>query len=105
MRTSRTFRLVCWLWVAAGLTGVELAHAQETQRAAEMRPAIAVLPFLNGGSFGREREDFAALEVGMQQILTTELSQNSALLVVDRSVLRKLLEEQDLGASGRVDDR
>lgn len=67
------------------------------------RPGIAVFPFTNGGSFGREREDLAALEVGIQGLLLTELQQNPALRIVERGVLRQMLDEQDLAQAGRVD--
>ena len=80
----------------AGLVSTGLA-AQDT------RPGIAVLPFMNGGSYGQSAEDYAALEVGMQQMLTTEFAMNPQLRVVDRSRIKELLSEQDLGASGRVD--
>jgi curli biogenesis system outer membrane secretion channel CsgG len=73
------------------------AAAQDT------RPGIAVLPFENGGSYGQDKENFDALQVGMQQMLSTEFAQNPALRVVDRSQIRQLLAEQDLGAQGRVD--
>lgn len=69
------------------------------------RPGVAVLPFTNGGSFGANKEDLAPLEVGIQQMLLTELQQNSALRIVERSALKEILAEQDLGASGRVDPR
>jgi TolB-like protein len=73
-------------------------HAQT-----DSRPGIAVFPFTNGGSFGAEKEDLEALSVGIQQMLLTELNQNTALRIVERSQLRALLEEQDLATSGRVD--
>ncbi len=69
------------------------------------RPGIAVFPFTNGGSYGSAAEDLAALSVGIQQMLLTELKQNSALRIIERGTLRQLLEEQELGASGRVDAR
>ena len=80
-----------------GVLGVQPLAAQDS------RPGIAVLPFFNGGSYGQEAEDYAALEVGMQQMLTTEFAMNPGLRVVDRSRLTELMKEQDLGASGRVD--
>jgi TolB-like protein len=70
---------------------------------ADSRPGLAVFPFTNGGSFGPEKEDLAALEVGIQQMLLTELAQNPALRVVERSQLRAILEEQDLVRTGNVD--
>jgi TolB-like protein len=77
--------------------GVTTAQAQDT------RAGIAVLPFNNGGSYGADAEVFDALQVGMQQMVMTELSMNSNARVVDRTALKELLDEQDLGASGRVD--
>ena len=76
-----------------------LAGAQDS------RPGIAVMPFTDGGSYGQEKEDFEALTVGVQQMLITEFSANTQLRVVERSYLRQILEEQDLGASGRVDEQ
>lgn len=68
----------------------------------DTRPGIAVFPFDNN-YVGSNREDFDGLEGGLQQMMITELSQNSNLRVVERSALRTLMDEQDLGASGRVD--
>lgn len=70
---------------------------------ADSRPGIAVFPFTNGGSYGADAQDLEALTVGLQQMVLTELGQNEALRIVERSILRDLMAEQDLGASGRVD--
>ncbi|HET6763627.1 MAG TPA: CsgG/HfaB family protein [Longimicrobiaceae bacterium] len=70
---------------------------------ASARPGIAVFPFTNGGAYGRNREDLAAMEVGIQQMLLTELQQNPALRIVERSALRHVLDEQNLATAGRVD--
>jgi TolB-like protein len=69
----------------------------------DTRPGIAVFPFTNGGSYGLAKEDLDALSVGIQQMLLTELEQNSALRIIERSRMREVLAEQDLAASGRVD--
>lgn len=82
------------------LSGAAQLAAQEP---ADTRPGLAVLPFAQGISLGPEQANLEALSVGLQQILITELAVNPALRVVDRSVLRDLMEEQDLGATGRVD--
>lgn len=84
-------------------TLVVLAGLATPVLAQDTRPGIAVFPFTNGGSYGQDKENFEALEVGMQQMLTTEFAQNPALRVVDRSQIKQLLAEQDLGAQGRVD--
>lgn len=88
------------LFSTVALTGVLGVGALTAQ---DSRPGVAVLPFTNGGSYGQAAEDYAALEVGMQQMLTTEFAMNPQLRVVDRSRIKELLTEQDLGASGRVD--
>lgn len=73
------------------------------QELADRRPGIAVFPFTNGGSYGPNREDLSDLQVGIQQMLLTEIAQNSGLRVVDRSILRGILEEQELARTGQVD--
>lgn len=72
-------------------------------RGPDTRPGIAVLPFDNGGSYGQDRENFDALQKGIAGMLISELSANPAARVVERAEVQRLLEEQNLGASGRVD--
>lgn len=83
------------------LAGVTAAGA--SLWAQDTRPGIAVLAFENGGSYGQDKEVFDALQVGLQQMLITELSANPSLRVVERGRIKQLLEEQDLAAAGRVD--
>jgi curli biogenesis system outer membrane secretion channel CsgG len=94
------WRSLIGLALAIGVTSfpVAILNAQ-----GDTRPGIAVLPFENGGSYGQAKENFEALGIGFQQMLTTELAQNPAFRVVDRSQIKQLLAEQDLGAQGRVD--
>jgi curli biogenesis system outer membrane secretion channel CsgG len=93
------WRAVWAIAVAAGLA-IPAAAAAQGQ---DTRPGIAVLPFDNGGSYGQDKENFDALQVGLQQMLITEFAQNAQLRVVERGRIKDLLAEQDLGASGRVD--
>lgn len=85
------------------MTAVALLVGSGPLAAQDTRSGMAVMPFTNGGSYGLQAEDYDALEVGMQQMLTTEFAMNDQLRVVDRSRIKELLAEQDLGASGRVD--
>jgi TolB-like protein len=71
----------------------------------DTRPGIAVFPFSNGGSYGPGAADLSALEVGIQQLLLTELAQNPNLRIVERSRLREILDEQGLVSAGQVDSR
>jgi TolB-like protein len=86
------------------MAGLALLLLPALAGAQDSRPGVAVWTFRDGGSFGQEAEDFEALTVGLQQMLITEFAQNSQLRVVDRDRLNELLAEQDLGASGRVED-
>jgi TolB-like protein len=85
-----------------GLLGLVLLPAAAAAQT-DTRPGVAVFPFVDGGSFGMEAEDLSALQVGLQQLFMTELGINSNLRIVERAALRQLMEEQDLGGSGRVD--
>lgn len=91
------------LALAGLLVAAPAVSGQEPEE--DRRPGVAVMPFDNGGSHGAdaETEDFEALEVGLQQMLLTELSQNTALRIVERGQLREIMAEQDLLAEGRVD--
>jgi TolB-like protein len=80
-----------------------LLGAQQGGRNQDTRPGIAVLPFSNGGSYGQGKEDFEALERGIAGMMISELSQNPAARVVERQEIQRLLDEQNLGAQGRVD--
>ena len=92
-----------WLsmMVSATLLGRDSVVAQAP--VADKRPGVAVFPLFNGGSYGEKKDDLTLLQVGLQQALINELSVNTNLRMIDRSVIKDLLAEQDLGASGRVD--
>ena len=72
-------------------------------RGQDTRPGIAVFPFVNSGSFGQDKENFDALERGLAAMLISELSANPQARLVDRDQIQRLIEEQNLGASGRVE--
>src|SRR5216117_3130658 len=73
------------------------------QRNQDTRPGIAVIPFNNGGSYGQDKDDFDALERGIAGMMISELSQNPAARIVERQEVQRLIDEQNLGAQGRVD--
>lgn len=92
--TSPVIALLLSLALPAALGG----QVQDT------RPGLAVFPFTNGGSFGPQSDDLAPLEVGVQQMLLTELAQNPTLRIVERSRLREILDQEgELNRSGQVD--
>ncbi len=93
-----TYRVTTFFLLSAlGLGGALPVAGQDT------RPGLAVLPFENGGSYGKNREDFDALSRGIAGMLISDLSQVPNLRIVDRAHTQRLLDEQDLSAGGRVD--
>ena len=80
-----------------------MAMMSAVVQAQDTRPGIAVMPFQNGGSYGRDKEDFDALQVGIPAMVMSELSQNPGARVVDRSDINRILGEQNLATEGRVD--
>lgn len=98
---SRSVATVLALGLVAPLLPGRALAAQG--RGQDSRPGIAVMPFDNSGSYGQDKENFDALQKGIAGMLISELAANSAARVVERDHIQKLLEEQNLGASGRVD--
>lgn len=92
------WRAVVPMALALAVSGGALAA-----QGADTRPGIAVLPFENGGSYGQDKENFDALQRGIAGMLISELSNNPAARLVDRSQTQRLLDEQNLGKDGRVD--
>lgn len=69
----------------------------------ETRPTLAVLPFVNS-AIGDANAELAPLSKGIADLLLFELSQNTGIRIVERENLQNLLNEQNLGQNGRVDD-
>lgn len=89
--------------IAAALALLAAAADVRAQAPAQpdVRPTIAVMYFDNGALI--DHATYEPLGRGVADMLITELSANPAVRVVEREHLQKLLEEQTLGASGRVD--
>jgi TolB-like protein len=85
----------------AGLGGA--ASPVSAQGAAgDTRPTVAIMPYFNNGSV-LNHADYDALGKGIADVLITELAGNSALRVIERDNVQKVLDEQNLGASPRID--
>ena len=85
------------------LVGVAIAALALPLAAQDSRPGIAVLPFENGGSYGKDKEDFEALRKGIAATLIYELARNPGARLVEREQTQRLLDEQGLGVAERVD--
>lgn len=69
----------------------------------DVRPTVAVLPFVNS-AIGDATAELAPLSKGIADLLITSLAQNTGVRVVERENIQKLLEEQNLATAGRVED-
>lgn len=72
------------------------------QGGADTRPTVAVMYF-NNGALGTRNAELEPLTKGIADMMITQLAVNSAIRVVERDQLQKLLQEQQLGQSGSVD--
>lgn len=89
------------MWTA--LFAAFAAMTAPAVRAQDARPGVAVLPFENGGSYGKDKEDFDALRRGIAGMVMAEMARNPAVRLVDREQIQKLLDEQGLATAERVD--
>lgn len=77
--------------------GPGIVHSQD------QRVVVAVLPFENGGSYGKDKEEFDALRKGLAAMLVSELGANPGLRSVDRFETQRILDQQGLAVAERVD--
>ncbi len=97
MPTVHSFRRACSFGaLVLGLSAPAL-HAQP----ADGRPTIAVLDFTNSALINGA--EYEPLTKGMAEMMITTLTGNPGVRVVERARLQKLIDEQNLGSSGRVD--
>lgn len=84
-------------------TAVLALAAAPTFAQDDMRPTVAVLPFVNS-AIGQANAELQPLSKGIADLLITSMAQNPAIRVVERENLQRLLDEQNLARDGRVDD-
>ncbi len=78
------------------------ARAQDATPSANSRPTVAVMHF-NNGAIGPAHEELDPLRGGIADILTSELSANPNIRVIERDQIDNLVAEQHLAANGAVD--
>lgn len=81
---------------------VAAAVAARSTAGQDLRGGMAVLAFQDGGSYGQDPDDFAALERGIQGMLVSELSLQPDVRLVDRRQTQRVLHQQDLPPSRHV---
>lgn len=85
------------------LVGVAAGLLAGPARAQDRRQVVAVLPLENGGSYGKDKEDFEALRKGLAALLISELSLNPDVRLVDRSETQRVLDAQGPAVAERTD--
>src|SRR5947207_8207979 len=66
------------------------------------KPSIAVLAFANGAT-GPAHDALDPLRIGIADLLVTEIAKDTAVRVLERERIANILKEQNLTASGAVD--
>jgi TolB-like protein len=90
-------RAMRWAGAVAALAAAPRLPAQNPAA------VIAVLPFENSGSYGQDKENYEALEVGIPAILSGTLAEHAGLRAADAAAVRRAMEQQQLGGARRVD--
>jgi TolB-like protein len=67
------------------------------------RPAVVVLTFENGGSYGLDSLDFSGLGRAIPAALTADLARNPGVGTIDRAQAQGLIDREGLARGGRVD--
>lgn len=81
------------------LVSVHRAGNAQTQ---DRRPTVAVMYFGNG-AIGAAHQELEPLTKGIPDLLISEMAANPGLRVVERDNLQRMIDEQNLSASDRVD--
>jgi TolB-like protein len=86
----------------AALAGACLVAPAASAFAQAVRPTVAIMYF-NNNVITKDARDFDGLSKGLPDFLITEMSSNTAIRVVERDQVQKLLDEQKLVGAGQVD--
>ncbi len=87
----------------AAFLGVVFALSPGALTGQDTRPGIAVLPFEVAQLPPMDLSE-SGLNYVLQQMLLTDLNANDAIRIVERRELNRILDELELGESGRMDD-
>lgn len=76
-----------------GLAGTQAARAQVT---------VAVLPLENGGSYGKDKDEYDGLRRGLAGLLGAELGRGG-VTVIPRARTQKMVDDQGAAVADRID--
>ncbi len=89
------------LTAVLGLASLTAAGATPAAAQGMRKPTVAVLQFDNAAMV--KRDEFAAMTIGVQVMLTNALATNAGIDLVEREKINAILAEQNLAKDGRVD--
>ena len=84
------------------LAGAGFVAPREALVAQAAKPTVAIMYF-NNNVITKDARDYDGLSKGLPDFLITEMSANSAIRVVERDQVQKLIDEQKLVGAGQVD--
>jgi len=93
-------RLVRIALLAVASAGFVAPH--DVLVAQSAKPTVAIMYF-NNNVITKDARDYDGLSKGLPDFLITEMSTNSAIRVVERDQIQKLIDEQKLVGAGQVD--
>lgn len=100
-KLARTVTGAAALFATCVLTAIPLQAQASAVADGSRKPTIAVMEFDNAAMV--RRDEFAAMTIGMQVMLSNALATNPNIIVVERQRILDILKEQDLGTAGRLD--
>jgi TolB-like protein len=84
-----------------GTVGATTPLFAQGAASAEPKAVVAVMQFDNSAMI--QRDEFAAMTVGVQVMLADALATNGRVRVVEREKIQEILAEQNLATAGRID--
>jgi TolB-like protein len=87
---------------SAAALGVAALVAAPAAAQTDARPTVAVM-FFNNNVFTKDARDYDGLSKGIADFLTTEMTANANIRLIDRDQVQRLIDERKLVTGGQVD--
>ena len=102
MRHSESFtRRLALMAATVAALGASAAILPAQGASQDHRPVVAVLDYINASM--KTDADYKALAKGISTVLAGRLGETDSIRIVTREKLNEIMNEQNLGTSGRVD--
>ena len=102
MRHSESFtRRLALMAATVAALGASASILVAQGASQDHRPVVAVLDYINASM--KTDADYNALAKGISTVLAGRLGETDSIRIVTREKLNEIMNEQNLGTSGRVD--